>query len=139
MRVCFFFKFCYKPVGHVITGNFDIIKDNRLRTLLTKGPKYRMPSFIDFDSCRSLIAESIQEFSVKWCRREHADECALSDWKKKIFDIIDTHIAFYKSNSHLLPPKPRVTHRFLKQAISNFHSNYVLAPADKASNNVIII
>lgn len=135
---CLSSKFCYKPVGHIITGNFDIITDKRLKNLLTKGPKYRLPSFIDFDACRNHIAEAIQDFSIKWCRREHADANALSEWKKKIFDIIDTRIAFYKSNNHLLPPRPRVTLRHLKHGIADFHSKYVLTPADKASNNVII-
>ena len=36
-------KFCYAPVGHIITGDFSIIKDKRLRILLSKGPKYRLP------------------------------------------------------------------------------------------------
>jgi hypothetical protein len=107
--------------------------------LLTKGPKYRIPSLIDFDACRSHIAESIQEFSIKWCRREHADASALSDWKKRIINIIDTRIAFYKSNNHLLPPKPKLTFRYLKKSVSDFHSKFVFTPADKAANNVIII
>ena len=121
-----------------MTGNFEIIKDKRLRNLLTKGPKYRIPSFIDFDACHSHIAESIQEFSIKWCRREHVDVNALSEWKKQISNIIDTRITFYKSNNHLLPPKPRLTFRYLKKSISDFHSKFVFTPADKASNNVII-
>ena len=104
-----------------------------------KGPKYRLPSLIDFDSCRSKIAEAVQNFSVKWCRREHADLIALSEWKKRIFGIIDRRIDFYQSNNHLLPPKPRITFRHLKKAIEEFHTKYVLAPADKAHNNIIII
>ena len=111
----------------------------RIRTLFTKGPKYRLPSYIDFESCRSQIAESVQDFSVKWCRREYADLDALSEWKKQIFSIIDKRIAFYKANTHLLPPKPRVTFRHLKNNIQEFHSKYVLVPADKAANNVIIV
>jgi hypothetical protein len=132
-------KFCYSPVGHVITGNFDIIKDKRLRNLLTKGPKFRLPSTIDFNSCRVQIAEALQNFSIKWCRREHADLNALSDWKKRIFDIIDKRITFYSSNGHLLPPKPSISYRHLKKDFQDLHSKYVFVPADKASNNVIII
>ena len=132
-------KFCYAPAGHIITGNFDIIKDKRLRTLLSKGPKYRLPSLIDFDSCRSHIAEAIQNYSVKWCNREHAEQNSLTDWKKRVFEIVDTRIAFYKSNTHLLPPKPRLSYRHLKKAIQEFHSKFVFVPADKASNNIIII
>ena len=104
-----------------------------------KGPKYRIPSLIDFDSCRSEIAEAIQNFSIKWCHREHADVVALSEWKKRIFSIIDRRIDFYQSNTHLLPPKPKVTFRYLKKAIEEFHTKFVLAPADKAHNNIIII
>ena len=115
-------KFCYAPAGHIITGNFDIIKDKRLRTLLSKGPKYRLPSLIDFDSCRSHIAEAIQNYSVKWCNREHAEQNSLTDWKKRVFEIVDTRIAFYKSNTHLRPPKHRLSYRHLKKAIQEFHS-----------------
>ena len=41
----------------LITGNFDIIKDKRIRALLSKGPKYRLPSLIDFDTCRNHISK----------------------------------------------------------------------------------
>lgn len=132
-------KYCYAQAGHIITGNFDIVKDKRLRTLLSKGPKYRLPSLIDFDACRSQLAESIQKFSTKWCNREHAEENALTDWKKKVFEIVDKRIEFYKSNTHLLPPKPRLSYRHLKKELQEFHSKFVFVPADKASNNIIII
>ena len=57
-------KFCYSPDGHIITGNFDIIY-KRIRHLFSKGPKYRIPSVIDFNVCRSQIAQTIEDFSVK--------------------------------------------------------------------------
>ena len=131
-------KFTYAPAGHVITGNFEII-DKRIRHLFSKGPKYRMPSYIDFDVCRKHMAESLEEFSVKWCRRENAEPSALSAWKKSILTIIDTRVKFYQQNTHLLPPKPRFTIRNLKAVISNFHSKFVLVPADKAANNIVIV
>ena len=126
-------------MGHVIAGNFDIIKDKRIRALLSKGPKYRLPSLIDFDTCRNHISEALNNYSSKWCRREHAELDALSYWKKSIMDIIDTRISFYTSNNHLLPRKPRFNFRHLKKGIQDFHSKYVFVPADKASNNVIIV
>lgn len=104
-----------------------------------KGPKYRIPSEIDFNACRGQIAESIEDFSVKWCRRENADSNALVTWKRNIFKIIDSRINFYRGNEHLLPPKPRLTLRHLKKDILAFHSKFVLVPADKAANNIIIV
>jgi hypothetical protein len=132
-------KFCYSDAGHVITGNFDIIKDKRIRNLFFKGPKYRIPSTIDFHACRGHIAESIETFCVKWCRRENADPNALTSWKRSIFNIVDSRIKFYQTNEHLLPSKPKFTLRHLKKEIQEFHSKYVLVPADKAANNIIII
>lgn len=132
-------EFCYLPAGHVITGNFNIINDKRLRNLLSKGPKYRLPNNIDFNSCRVEIANALHDFSTKWCRREEADGKVLSDWIKNIFKIIDIRVKFYTSNPHLLPSKPRLSFRFLKSKLQDFHSKFVFVPADKASNNIIII
>ena len=132
-------KFCYPPAGHVITGDFSIIKDKRIRNILTKGPKYRLPALIDFDKCRTIIINALQDFSTKWCRRENADNDALDDWNNKILQIVNTRIDFYKSNNHLLPFKPKTSFKYLKKGFQDFHSNFVLVPADKASNNVIII
>ena len=59
--------------------------------------------------------------------------------KINIFKIIDTSISFYSRNTHLLPPKPKSTFQHLKRGIQDFHMNYVLVPADKAANNVVVI
>ena len=37
-------KFCYKPHGHVITGDLMVIENVKLRELVSKGPKYREPN-----------------------------------------------------------------------------------------------
>jgi hypothetical protein len=50
------------------------------------------------------------------------------------------YMKFYTyRNEHLLPPKPRLTLRYLKKDILDFHSKFVLVPADKAANNIIIV
>ena len=46
---------------------------------------------------------------------------------------------FYSNNLNLLPPKPKLFFRYLKQGIQEFHRKYVLAPADKAANNVVVV
>ena len=55
------------------------------------------------------------------------------------FKIIDTCISFYSRNTHLLPPKPKSSFSHLKRGIQDFHMNYVLVPADKAANNVVVV
>ena len=59
--------------------------------------------------------------------------------KVSIFKIVDQRIKFYSRNTNLLPPKPKSTFRHLKQGIQDFHGKYVLVPADKAANNVVVV
>ena len=49
-----------------------------------------------------------------------------------IFKIIDTRISVYSRNSNLLPQKPSSSFRHLKRDIQDFHTKYVLVPAEKA-------
>ena len=41
-------KFIYPAAGHIMTGNLKIISDSRIRYIVSKCPKYRFPSRIDF-------------------------------------------------------------------------------------------
>ena len=53
--------------------------------------------------------------------------------------MIDMRILFYSRNTHLLPPKPKSSFCHLKRGIHDFHMTYVLVPADKAANNVVVV
>ena len=67
-------------------------------------------------------------------------ECdALKDWKLNIFKIIDQRISFSSQNTNMLPRKPKISYRYLKSGIQEFHRKYVLVPADKAANNVVVV
>ena len=51
----------------------------------------------------------------------------------------DKRITFYLNILDLLPPKPKFIFRHMKQGIQQFHRKYVLVPADKAANNVVVV
>ena len=56
-----------------------------------------------------------------------------------IFKFIDSRILFYCNNLDLLPSKPKFAFRNLKKGDQEFHGMFVLAPADKAANNVVFV
>ena len=132
-------KYVYPTESHVITGNLKIISDSRIRSIIAKGPKYGFPVQIDFQKCREKFARSLNEFCNRWCKREHVECDALKDWKLNIFKIIDRRISFYSQNTNMLPRKPKISYRYLKSGIEEFHRKYVLVPADKAANNVVVV
>ena len=96
-------------------------------------------SFLDFQKCREKIAASLNEFCNLWGKREHVECDALNDWKLNIFKIIDRRISCYSQNANMLPRKPKIKYRYLKSGIEENHRKYVLVPADKAANNVVVV
>ena len=94
---------------------------------------------IDFQNYREKIARSPNEFCNRWCKREHVECDALKDWKLNIFQVIDRRISFYSQNTNMLPRKPKISNRYVKSGIKEFHRKYVLVPADKAANKVVVV
>ena len=84
--------FLYPPAGHVVTGDLNCIHDKGLRSLFEKGPKYRLPSRIDFTKCRSIVEEALQSYCKRWCKKENVGVHALNDWKNEFLRIIDIRI-----------------------------------------------
>ena len=68
----------------MVTGNLNIIPDSRFRYIISKGSKYRFPSYKDFPKCRKEIAASLNDFSNRWCKRENVEPDALKEWKTYI-------------------------------------------------------
>ena len=93
---------------------------------------------IDFKSCLEEIAGALQDFCYRWCKRAHVESNVLNSRKPNIFKIIDGRISFDCNNLDLLAYKPKFTFRHLKKGIQEFH-RFVLAPADKAANNVVAV
>ena len=48
------------PAGHMIKGNLNVIPDAGVRNIISKGPKFRFPSNIDFPKCRREVANSLK-------------------------------------------------------------------------------
>ena len=53
--------------------NYFILPDSRIRNIVSKGPKYRFPSQIDFNRCREKIASALNNFGNQWCKRESVE------------------------------------------------------------------
>ena len=119
-------------------GNSKIISDSRIRSIISKGPKYGFPSHLDFKKCREAIAGALNDYCTRWCKREYVESNALNNWKLNIFQIIDKRISLCSNNPDQLPPRPKFSFRHLKQGIQEFHRKFFLVPADKAANTVVL-
>ncbi|KAK3088747.1 hypothetical protein FSP39_023242 [Pinctada imbricata] len=120
-------------------SDFSIIQDRQLRGLLKKGPKYRIPSKIDFIKCREVLKEALDNYTKRWCKSEGVESHSLNDWKNLILDITDIRIDNFHKNPHLFENPSSRSERYFKSKLRNLQEKFVFAPADKAANNTIII
>ena len=89
-------KFCYEPHGHVITGDLMVIENVKLRELVAKGPKYREPNKINWQSTETMVSNSIDLYAEQWFKREQADLKYLSEWKDQIKELVVERISSLK-------------------------------------------
>ena len=73
-----------------------------------------------------------------WTKREQVDLKYLSKWKDHLKELVTDRISNLKM--HFKSPKCKVLDQpDVKGTLHKLHANYVLVPADKAANNVIIV
>ena len=71
-------------------------------------------------------------------KREQVDLKYLSEWKDHLKELVTDRISNLKG--HFKSPKCKVLEQpDVKDTLHKLHANYVLVPADKAANNVIIV
>ena len=74
--------FNYVPVGHVVTGDLSIVKNDKRRSLMSKGPKYREPQSFKWNHNFRIIMDAVESYARSWARTEGVDHNILSEWTK---------------------------------------------------------
>ena len=85
-----------------------------------------------------MFLESIDLYAKNWSKREQVELKYLSEWKDQLKELVADRISNLKG--HFKSPKCKVLDQpDVKDTLHKLHANYVLVPADKAANNVIIV
>ena len=86
-------------LNHVVTGNLDIIRNDKLKLLIKKGPKYRLPKRVNWIKNREIIVNFLNSYIKDWIKKENKlctsgnyDENLLSDWKAQVLEFVDNRI-----------------------------------------------
>ena len=75
----------YESCGHVVTGDLSIIKDVKLRNLISKGPAYREQNNIDWRVNLKNCKAAVSRYGKKWAKEANVDRCVLRDWEKTVY------------------------------------------------------
>ena len=132
-------EFIDKDHGHIITGDLRVVKNNKLRSLLTKGPNYRLPQTINYNKCQTEICLSVDNFSEDIINKYKLTENSMDDWKVHIKEQVANKITSLKAKHKYKPVKNILLDEDVKKALENLQQHYVIVTIDKASNNFAFV
>ena len=131
-------EFLYAPCGHVVTGDLSIVQNDKLRDLLRKGPKFREPVSFSWHQNFDIIMDACETYARQWAKKEDVELDTLSEWIKSIGEVVKRRIRRLKhsvnTRSESIFRDPDVV-----RELSRLHENFVIVPADKASNNYTFV
>ena len=123
----------------MITGNLGIIENRKLRKLLTKGPSYREQNNINWDTNQKILKKAIRDYKRQWAKKEKVDSRVLDEWQCKILETVQARIDKLKTKNKNPCKKHVLSDETCKNYLEDFQKQFVLVPADKASNNILIV
>ena len=65
--------FKYDSIGHVVTGNLDLVENYSLCKTFARGPKFREPQYINWNYNFEVVMDSVEEYARKWAKREEVE------------------------------------------------------------------
>ena len=86
-----------------------------------------------------MCREAVARYKRRWSTREGVDVSSFNEWECKLNECIQRKIAslrkkcINKRRKHVLKSRKHL------ESLKSLHEKYVLVPADKAANNVIVV
>ena len=127
-------EFLYAPCGHIVTGDLSIVRNQKLRDVLRKGPNYRVP--VSFSWHQNLISSwtRVRGMPDGGPRKRMSKPTLFLSFFKSIADVLKRRIRRLKRSVNT-----RHESIYVVRELSSLHENFVIAPADKASNNYTFV
>ena len=125
--------------GHIVTGDLRIVENNKLRKILTYGPKYREPTKIDWAKCMSCIKSALKECILKLSNKYWLHENTFIPWKEAIIKLVEEKVTLLQQRIHPREVNPILKDPIVEQYLRHLHNSYIIIPIDKAANNVSFI
>ena len=125
--------------GHIISGDLRIVENNKLRKLLTKGPKFRESEPICWCSVKECVLTGVNESIKKWSDSLGLQMSLFSDWKCKVSECLNDKIDSLKSRIRPRVGAKALNDNSVKNYLNSLQERFVMVPIDKADSNVAFI
>ena len=131
--------YCDPDHGHVITGNLNIVQNNSLKKLLSKGPNFREKKTINFSKAKSDIVSALDDLIERLKDKYNYSQHDFQSWKKKVIENLDLKVNKLKETVTVKRTSPVLSDVNALKHLDHLQQKYVITPIDKASNNFAFI
>ena len=76
----------------MLTGNLEIVKNAKLRKLLSKGPKFRETTEINWKEAKTIVSVGLDNYVEMMSNVKGVSKVYFDDWKNTILSQIDEQI-----------------------------------------------
>ena len=119
--------------GHVVTGNLNIIENEKLRELCTYGAKFRENPFLNIDSIKKGVLKSFDNLKTRVARKFSVHVSALKKWRNSFLNIFNAKLmACSVRKKYRLPTLSNISS---KNELARLKDKYIITVVDKAANN----
>ena len=128
-----------KHHNHIVTGDLKIVENRKLRTLLSRGPKYRECKTLNFEVAREKVVLGIKECAENFCSSHHLNKNVLLGWVNTCISLLDKRISHLKSVVTIDPVNEVLKDKKCSDELDELKSKFVFVPIDKATGNVALV
>ena len=116
---------------HIVTGDLQIIKNNILRKLFIKGPKYREVRPIDLEKAKRCILEGLHNCISSWCYKNGVDKSFFLEWTNNVKVKIDERMSHLTNKLYANKHMDYLSSPDVKNALDNIHKDFVVVSINK--------
>ena len=131
--------FVDKHHGHIITGDLRLIKNNKLRKLFAKGPKYRERKLVNWKLTEEKLVTAVKEYAQSWCDKHKLSIVVLKSWISVVSEKIKAKISALKEKKPFDSDKQVLKSKECLDALEQLKDQFVVVPIDKASSNIAFV
>lgn len=130
-------SFCDSHHGHIVCGDLRIIKNKKLRVLLSKGPSFREPANINWDKFVKDLKVSLRICVSKWAHHGQVDSSQFDCWIDEVLNHVNSKIQKLRSRRRRY--KSILGSPSVLKYLRELHKRFVFVPTDKAGKNIAIV
>ena len=126
-------EFRHPQLGHIITGDLGIVKDEGLRAICAKGTKFREVPYLNVSKMKEQIRKDIDGISKKWTAKNKVSNGKLKKWRAAMYELCTGGIDHLSKTR--IYKRPVLCSRKSRAELDRLKGDYIITVVDKAAGN----